>query len=67
MLMSFCCFFCGIREILEIFDGGIVCLDWFDNDISIVYKDVVFRFIVLVFFGLIGELFFVSNNWLVLK
>jgi len=39
---------------LETPDGGIVCLDWFDNDTSTVYKDAASRPTVLVLPGLTG-------------
>ena len=55
--MSSCYFLCGIRETLETPDGGIVCLDWFDNDTSTVYKDAASRPTVLVLPGLTGESF----------
>lgn len=43
------------RETLETPDGGIVCLDWFDNDTSAVYKDAATRPTVLLLPGLTGE------------
>jgi len=46
---------CGTRETLETPDGGIVCLDWFDNDTSTIYKDAASRPTVLVLPGLTGE------------
>lgn len=42
------------RETLETPDGGIVCLDWFDNDDSTIYKDATSRPTVLVLPGLTG-------------
>ena len=43
------------RETLETPDGGIVCLDWFDNDDSTIYKDATSRPTVLVLPGLTGK------------
>ena len=45
----------GNRETLETPDGGIVCLDWFDNDDSTIYRDPTTRPTVLILPGLTGE------------
>ena len=42
------------RETLEVPDGGIVCLDWFDNEAS-VHTDPLTRPTVLILPGLTGE------------
>ncbi|XP_067030371.1 phospholipase ABHD3-like [Acropora muricata] len=42
------------RETLQTPDGGIVCLDWFDNKSSTVYKDPATRPTVLILPGLTG-------------
>ena len=67
MLISPCYFLCGTRETLETPDGGIVCLDWFDNDNSTVYKDAASRPTVLVLPGLTGESFPVTWYLLVVN
>ena len=46
---------CCNRETLETPDGGIVCLDWFDNDNSTIYKDAATRPTVLILPGLTGK------------
>ena len=43
------------RETLETPDKGIVCLDWFDNDDSTVYKNADTRPTVLILPGLTGK------------